>query len=79
MLLAIQGNGALKQEAAQVKAQATEVLFRLGLAALALSDYIRTVLCRELQDHEPEPGKPGLVLQVMSGCCPYREYKVLCL
>ena len=40
------------------------MLLRVGLAALAVSDYMRTVLCPQLQGHEPEPALPGLCKQV---------------
>ena len=60
----LQGSAAQRQEAAQARAQAVDVLLRVGLAALAVSDYIRTVLCPQLQGHEPEPALPGICKQV---------------
>ena len=47
-----------------MRAQAVDVLLRVGLAALAVSDYVRTVLCPQLQGHEPEPARPELCKQV---------------
>ena len=60
----LQGSAAQRQEAAQARAQAVDVLLRVGLAALAVSDYIRTVLCPQLQGHAPEPALLGVFKQV---------------
>ena len=69
----LQGSAAQRQEAAQARAQAVHVLLRVGLAALAVSDYICTVLCPQLQGHEPEPALLGLCKQVSLAPAPYGQ------